>query len=130
MICFNCDTNISRTISYHHKIGKIGLAQFFPNLSIGHCSFCKISQVNHRQLQKDKLNTYYSHVCRETDSSDECDNHYLIARTKAQAKLIKKYTRKPIKNIFEFCAGCGHILFEIKKLFPEINIFRTNMQKI
>jgi hypothetical protein len=135
MICFNCSSNINSSgISYRYAGKSIGFAEFFPNLEIRFCTLCQIAQVDHAYLQKDKLDTYYSHIYRDKLSlgvdSSEYHKRYFSARGKGQAKLIKKYVKnKKVNTIFEFGAGHGYSLIEVAKLFPSAGLYTNEIDK-
>ncbi len=129
MFCFNCTACITQKIPYGYADSKVGLVQFFENLSIGFCSRCKIPQVEHAALSPEKLNQYYSFVYR---SKTNLEPHtailgcspYFTARADAQIALIKKYiSQSDVRHVFEFGAGYGYALKAIQRQFPSAKLY-------
>lgn len=134
MICFNCDTFFPEEIPYRYNHEQIGFVEFFKKLSIGTCPTCNIIQIDHSLLDKNKLNTYYSIVYRSKaklglDSGNEYDKKYFTARATAQVKLIKKFLKNDIKNVFEFGSGYGYVLSEVSKCFPDAKLFTNEVDE-
>lgn len=134
MKCFNCSEMIIGEAPYRYHDNSVGLIEFFKNLAIGICPSCQIIQTNHAQIEQDKLDQYYSYIYRDKaklgiDSGGIYDKQYFTARAKAQAKLIRKYVKTTVQNIFEFGAGYGYILLEMKKYFPNAALFTNEIDK-
>tara|TARA_Y200000002_G_C22659261_1_gene654952 strand:- start:310 stop:1254 length:945 start_codon:yes stop_codon:yes gene_type:complete len=132
--CFSCkNKNFSIKQSYKY-IQSSHFSKLFKNLEIYKCKKCGIAQINHELIDKNKLLNYYKEFYRSIDEfveiKSDSDNKYFYERAKGQINLIKKYKlKKNLNNILEIGPGSGHLLIELKKQYPQVELFIDELDK-
>lgn len=130
MRCVLCGNAVSLSDALPYRYRTESFRARFPDLVVGSCSHCGLSQCDHEKLSEEGLREYYVHDYRSLAITAHPYNpksaDFFARRGKDLASLVVSNMR-PVANenlrVFELGAGFGFNLKAISESFPSASLY-------